>query len=108
MFSEVKIGRARNINILLKFSYLHCSGIASHPVQPITTRKPLYPNSLSTWQIHSVVTVPNKETGSCLDPELSRTSLQSKGDEGPGLSYFREKSQLEPSRDGENTRRSVG
>ncbi len=45
------------------------------------------------------------ETGSCLDPELPGTGLQGKGEEGPSPSLSGEKSQLEPSRDGENMRR---
>jgi hypothetical protein len=49
--------------------------------------------------------VPNKETGSCLDPKLHGTGLQKEGGEGPSPFYSREKSQLEPSRDGENMRR---
>jgi hypothetical protein len=34
--------------------------------------------------------------------------LQSKGGEGPGPPYSKEKSPLEPSRDGENTMKIVG
>jgi hypothetical protein len=49
--------------------------------------------------------VPDKETGSCLDPELPGTGLQKEGGEGPSPPYPGEKSQLEPSRDGENMRR---
>jgi hypothetical protein len=49
--------------------------------------------------------VPDKETGSCLDPELPETVLQTEGGEGPGPHYSRVKSQLEPSRkNGENMR----
>ncbi len=47
---------------------------------------------------------PDKETGSCLDPDLPGTGLQTEGDEGPGTPYCRVKGQLEPSRDGENMR----
>jgi hypothetical protein len=46
--------------------------------------------------------VPDKETGSCLEPELPGSGIQKEGDEGPGLPYSGEKSQLEPSRDLEN------
>jgi hypothetical protein len=46
--------------------------------------------------------VPNKEMGSCLNPGLPGTCLQKEGGEGP---FPGEKSQLEPSRDGENMRR---
>ncbi len=52
--------------------------------------------------------MPGKETGSCLDLELPETGLQTEGGEGPGPPYPREKSQLEPCKDGENMRRSVG
>ncbi len=52
--------------------------------------------------------MPDKETGSCLDPELPGTGLQTEWSEGPGPPYSREKSQLEPSRDGENMMRSLG
>ncbi len=52
--------------------------------------------------------MPNRETGSCLDPELPGTGLQTEGGEGPGPPYFRKKSQLEPSRDEENMRRTEG
>jgi hypothetical protein len=52
--------------------------------------------------------VPHKETGSCLDPELPGTGLQTEGDNGPSPLYSREKSQLETSRDVGNIRRSVG
>ncbi len=51
--------------------------------------------------------VPHKETGSCLDPELPGTGLQTEGDDGPSPPYSREKSQLEPSRDGGNIRKNV-
>jgi hypothetical protein len=43
--------------------------------------------------------------GSCLDPELPGTGLQKERGEGPGPPYSGEKSQLKPSRDGENMRR---
>ncbi len=48
----------------------------------------------------------DKVTGSCLDPELPGTSLQVEGGggEGPGPLYSGKKSQLKPSRDGENMR----
>jgi hypothetical protein len=49
--------------------------------------------------------VPDKEMGSCLDPELPGTGLQKEEGEGPGPPYPGEKSQLEPSRDRENMRR---
>jgi hypothetical protein len=52
--------------------------------------------------------VPNKETGSCLDPKLPGTDLQTEGGEGPGPPYSRENRQLVPSRDRENMRRSEG
>ncbi len=52
--------------------------------------------------------MPDKETGSCLDPELPGTSQQKEGGEGPGPPYSGEKCQLEPSRDGENMRRYGG
>ncbi len=46
-------------------------------------------------------TVPDKKGGSCLDPELPGTDLWGWGsDAGPGLPSLKEKSQLEPSRDG--------
>jgi hypothetical protein len=43
--------------------------------------------------------------GSCLDPKLPGSDLQKRGGAGPGPPYLGEKSQLEPSRDGENMRR---
>ncbi len=52
----------------------------------------------------TAVSVPDKEAGSCLDPELPGTGLQTEGGEGPGPPYSGEKSQLEPGRDGENDR----
>jgi hypothetical protein len=55
-----------------------------------------------------VFNVSNKETDSCLDPELPGTSLQMERGEGPGPPYSGNKSQLEPDRDGENMRRSEG
>jgi hypothetical protein len=42
--------------------------------------------------------------GSCLDPELPGTGLQTEGSEGPSLPFSRKKSPLEPNRDGENMR----
>jgi hypothetical protein len=45
--------------------------------------------------------VPDKKVGSCLDPELPRTGLRGVGlDAGSGQTSLKEKSQLEPSRDG--------
>jgi hypothetical protein len=55
-----------------------------------------------------VVHVPDKETGSCLDPELPGTSLWTEVVEGPSPPYSGEKSQLQSSRDEENMRRSGG
>ncbi len=52
--------------------------------------------------------VPDKEAGSCLDPELPGTGLQTEGGEGPGPPYSGEKSQLEPSKGGGKMRRSGG
>jgi hypothetical protein len=49
-----------------------------------------------------------KETDSCPDPEFPGAGLRTEGGEGLGLPYFGEKSQLEPSRDGENMRRNGG
>jgi hypothetical protein len=49
--------------------------------------------------------VPDKITGRCLDPELPGTGLQKEGGKGPGPPYSGEKSQLGPSRDGENEER---
>ncbi len=49
--------------------------------------------------------VPDKEMGSCLDPELPGTGLQKEGGEAPGPPHPGEKSQLEPNRDSENMRR---
>ncbi len=49
----------------------------------------------------STTLVPAKETVSCLDPGLPGTGQQMEGAEGPGPPYSGEKSQLEPSRDGE-------
>jgi hypothetical protein len=46
------------------------------------------------------VIVPDKTVGSCLDPELPRTGLGGGLDAGPGTPSLKEKSQLEPSRDG--------
>ncbi len=46
----------------------------------------------------------NKETGSCLDPELLWTGTEIEGGEGPSPPHFTEKSQLEPSRDGKSLR----
>jgi hypothetical protein len=48
-----------------------------------------------------ILLVPNRTTGSCLDPKLTRTSLQEGGKKGPGLPSLDKKSQLKPSRDGE-------
>jgi hypothetical protein len=48
--------------------------------------------------------VPERITGSSLDPELPGTGLQEKREVEPGLPCSGEKSQLEPSRDGENMR----
>jgi hypothetical protein len=50
-------------------------------------------------------TVPNKKTGSCLDPELPGTSLWREAHTGPGTPYLEEKSQLEPTRDGGDMRK---
>jgi hypothetical protein len=55
-----------------------------------------------------LVTVPDKETGNCLDPELPGTGLQQEWGEGPAPPYSGEKSQLEPSRDWEKMRRNGG
>ncbi len=53
--------------------------------------------------------MPGKVTGNCLDPELPGTGLQmGGGGEGPCPPIYGEKSQLGPSRDGENMRRSGG
>ncbi len=52
--------------------------------------------------------MPDKETGGCLDPELSGTILQIKGGEGASPPHSKKKSQLEPSRDGENMKTSGG
>jgi hypothetical protein len=52
--------------------------------------------------------VPERETGSCLDPELPGTGLLTEVGERPTTLYSGEKSQLEPSRDGENMRRNGG
>jgi hypothetical protein len=49
--------------------------------------------------------VPDRKTGSLPDPELPKTGLQERGGKGPGPPCFGKKSQLEPSRDGENVRR---
>ncbi len=62
----------------------------------------------SLEKIPCIEGVPNKETVSCLDPELLRTSTEIEGGEGPSLPHFTEKSQLEPSRDGENMRTNEG
>ncbi len=59
-------------------------------------------------KIQKVISVPNKETSSCLVPELPGTGLQTEGGEGSGPPYHRKKSQLEPSRDGEIMERSEG
>jgi hypothetical protein len=48
--------------------------------------------------------MPHRKTGSCPDPELPGTGLQKKDEEGPNLPCSGKKSQLEPSRDGENMR----
>jgi hypothetical protein len=48
----------------------------------------------------------DKETDSCLDPELPGTSLQIEGGEQPGPPHSKKNSQLERSRDGENMRTS--
>ncbi len=45
--------------------------------------------------------VSDREAGNCLDPKLHRTSLQERRKKGPGPPSLSEKSQLEPSRDGE-------
>jgi hypothetical protein len=55
--------------------------------------------------IETTIGVPDKETGSCLDPELSGTGLLTEGGEGPSPPYSGEKSQLKPSRDGETEKR---
>jgi hypothetical protein len=52
--------------------------------------------------------VPDKETGSYLDPELPGTGIQKEGGEGPGLPYSWEKSHLEPSRNEEKMRKIGG
>jgi hypothetical protein len=52
-----------------------------------------------------VTTVPDRKTGSCLDPELPGTGLQKGGNAGPGPPCIEEKSQLEHNRDEENLRR---
>ncbi len=52
--------------------------------------------------------MPDKEADSCLGPELPGTSLRTEGGEGPGPPLSGEKSQLEPSRDGENMRGNGG
>jgi hypothetical protein len=49
--------------------------------------------------------VPDRETGTCLDPEVPGTGLPKEGNAGPGPPYSGKKSQLEPSRDGENMRK---
>jgi hypothetical protein len=54
------------------------------------------------------IIVPDKETHSCLDPELPGTGLQKEQGERPGQSHPGEKSQLEPSRNGENIRGDRG
>ncbi len=51
------------------------------------------------------VVVPDRKTGSCQDPELPGTSLHKGRNAGPGLPCSGEKSQSEPSRDGENMKR---
>ncbi len=56
----------------------------------------------------AVLIVPNRETDSCLDPELPGTGLQIEGGEGPGTPHPKKKSQLEPSREGENMKISRG
>jgi hypothetical protein len=50
------------------------------------------------------LSVPKRDMGSFLDPELPGTGLQKEGGE-PSPPYPGEKSQLEPSRDAENMRR---
>jgi hypothetical protein len=55
-----------------------------------------------------IIIVTDKETSSCLDPELPGIGLWTEGCEGPGLPYAGKKSLLEPSRDMENMRRSGG
>ncbi len=49
--------------------------------------------------------MPDKKTGSCLDPELPGTGLRRGADAGPGPHNLKEKSQLEPSRDGGDMRK---
>jgi hypothetical protein len=44
--------------------------------------------------------VPDKKTVSCPDPELPGTGLGREAGVGPSLTNLKEKSQLEPSRDG--------
>ncbi len=52
--------------------------------------------------------MPYRKTGRCLDPELLGTGPQKEGGEGTGPPYSGKRSQLEPSRDGENMRRNKG
>ncbi len=49
--------------------------------------------------------MPDRETGSCLDPKLPGTGLQEGGKKGPSPPSLGRKSQLEPSTDGETMRR---
>ncbi len=51
------------------------------------------PCNRTPYWLWSIFTVPDKETGSCLDPELPETSPCKEGGEGPGLPYSGEKSQ---------------
>jgi hypothetical protein len=54
---------------------------------------------------YCIICVPDRKTGSCQEPELPGTGPQKEGGEGPSPQNSGEKSQLEPSRDGENMRR---
>ncbi len=50
--------------------------------------------------------MPDKKTRSCLNPEIPGTGLRGEGaDTGPGPPNLKEKSHLEPSRDGGDMRR---
>jgi hypothetical protein len=51
-----------------------------------------------------VVCVPDRKTGSCLDPKLQGNGLQEGEKKGPGLPSHSKKSQLRPCRDGETMR----
>jgi hypothetical protein len=82
--------------ILNLFITVFKNGILRQNFQAVSLKK----NYINIFKV-----VPNGKMSSCRDPELPGTGLQIEGGEGPSPLYSGEKSQLEPSRNGENVRR---